>query len=123
MNEEKTLTRIDSEYEKALFERNKLQAELDRLTKKEMQDKHKIDTLKNHYKEQKRRSRNHRLIERGAILESFIPNAESYTNEQITLGDRFVQCSDVNGDGVTNIGDAMLILRLANGMISSFPVE
>lgn len=46
-----------------------------------------------------------------------------YTNEQITLGDRFVQCSDVNGDGVTNIGDAMLILRLANGMISSFPVE
>ena len=46
-----------------------------------------------------------------------------YTNEQITLEDRFVQCSDVNGDGVTNIGDAMLILRLANGMISSFPVE
>ena len=46
-----------------------------------------------------------------------------YTNEQITLGDRFVQCSDVNGDGVTNIGDAMLILRLTNGMISSFPVE
>ena len=34
MNEEKTLTRIDSEYEKALAERNKLQAELDRLTKK-----------------------------------------------------------------------------------------
>ena len=46
-----------------------------------------------------------------------------YTNEQITLEDKFVQCSDVNGDGVTNIGDAMLILRLANGMISSFPVE
>ncbi len=34
MNEEKTLTRIDSEYEKALAERNKLQAELDHLTKK-----------------------------------------------------------------------------------------
>ena len=40
MNEEKALTRIDSEYEKALAERDKLQAELDRLTKKEMQDKH-----------------------------------------------------------------------------------
>lgn len=34
MNEEKTLTRIDSEYEKALAERDKLQAELDRLTKR-----------------------------------------------------------------------------------------
>ena len=83
MNEEKTLTRIDSEYEKALAERNKLQAELDRLTKKEMQDEHKLSILKNRYKEEKRRSRNHRLIERGAILESLIPNAESYTNEQI----------------------------------------
>ena len=83
MNEEKTLTRIDSEYEKVLAERDKLQAELDRLTKKETQDKHKLDTLKNRYKEEKRRSRNHRLIERGAILESLIPHAESYTNEQI----------------------------------------
>ena len=61
MNEEKTLTRIDSEYEKALAERDKLQAELDRLTKKETQDRHKLDTLKNRYKEEKRRSRNHRL--------------------------------------------------------------
>ena len=57
MNEEKALTRIDSEYEKVLAERNKLQAELDRLTKKEMQDKHKLDTLKNRYKEEKRRNK------------------------------------------------------------------
>lgn len=83
MNEEKTLTRIDSEYEKALAERNKLQAELDRLTKKEKQEEHRLATMQNRCKELKRRSRNHRLIERGAILESFIPNAESYTNEQI----------------------------------------
>ncbi|MBQ8787351.1 MAG: DUF3847 domain-containing protein [Oscillospiraceae bacterium] len=80
---EKELIRTEADYEKALAERDKLQAELDRLTKKEMQDKHKLNTLKNRYKEQKRRSRNHRLIERGAILESLIPNAESYTNEQI----------------------------------------
>ena len=45
MNEEKALTRIDSEYEKALAERDKLQAELDRLTKKEMQDKHVISVI------------------------------------------------------------------------------
>ena len=80
---EKELIRTEADYEKALAERDKLQAELDRLTKKEMQDKHKLNTLKNRYKEEKRRSRNHRLIERGAILESFIPDAESYTNEQI----------------------------------------
>lgn len=83
MNEEKTLTRIDSEYEKALAERDKLQAELDRLTKKEKQEEHRLSTMQNRCKELKRRSRTHRLIERGAILESFIPNAESYTNEQI----------------------------------------
>lgn len=80
---EKELIRTEADYEKALAERDKLQAELDRLTKKEMQDKHKLNTLKNRYKEEKRRSRNHRLIERGAILESLIPDAESYTNEQI----------------------------------------
>ena len=80
---EKELIRTETYYEKVLAERNKLQAELDRLTKKETQDKHKLDMLKNRYKEEKRRSRNHRLIERGAILESLIPDAESYTNEQI----------------------------------------
>ena len=80
---EKELIRTEADYEKALAERDTLQAELDRLTKKEMQDKHKLNTLKNRYKEEKRRSRNHRLIERGAILESFIPDAESYTNEQM----------------------------------------
>lgn len=80
---EKELIRTEADYEKALAECNKLQAELERLTKKETQDRHKIDMLKNRYKEQKRKSRNHRLIERGAILESLIPNAESYTNEQI----------------------------------------
>ena len=80
---EKELICTEVEYEKVVAERNKLQAELDRLTKKETQDKHKLDTLKNRYKEEKRRNRNHRLIERGAILESLIPNPESYTNEQI----------------------------------------
>ncbi|MDD7517377.1 DUF3847 domain-containing protein [Ruminococcus flavefaciens] len=80
---EKELICTEAEYEKVLAERTKLQEELDRLTKKKIQDKHKLDTLKNRYNEQKRRSRNHRLIERGAILESLIPDAESYTNEQI----------------------------------------
>lgn len=80
---EKEFIRTEAEIEKVLAERNKLQAELDRLTKKEKQEEHKLSTIQNRYKEEKRRSRNHRLIERGAILESLIPNAESYTNEQI----------------------------------------
>ena len=83
MNEEKHSLVLTLNTKKALAERNKLQAELDRLTKKETQDKHKLDMLKNRYNDQKRRSRNHHLIERGAILESLIPDAESYTNEQI----------------------------------------
>ena len=83
MNDEKTLIRTEAEIKKALAGRDKLQAELDRLTKKQTQEEHKVATMQNRYKEQKRRSRNHRLIERGAILESLIPDAESYTNEQI----------------------------------------
>lgn len=80
---EKELTRTEAEIEKALAERNKLQAELERLTKKETQEEHKLAIMKNRYKEEKRRSRNHRLVERGAILESFIPNADTYSNNQI----------------------------------------
>ncbi|MGN0617401.1 MAG: DUF3847 domain-containing protein [Ruminiclostridium sp.] len=80
---EKELIHTETEIKKVFAERDKLQAELDRLTKKETQEEHKLATMQNRYKEQKRRSRNHRLIERGAILESLIPDAESYTNEQI----------------------------------------
>lgn len=80
---EKELIRTEAEIKKVLAERNKLQAELDCLTKTEKQEEHRLSTMQNRCKELKRRSRTHRLIERGAILESFIPNAESYTNEQI----------------------------------------
>jgi len=36
-------------------------------------------------REQERKARTKRLIERGAILESLIPNAAEYTNEQIKV--------------------------------------
>ena len=74
---------IESEYEKALAERRSIEAQLKKLTGKELQQTHHINALQNRYKEEKRRSRTHRLIERGAILESLIPDAESYSNEQI----------------------------------------
>ena len=74
---------IESEYEKAIAEREAIYAELKKLTGKEIQKIHHINTLQNQYKEEKRRSRTHRLIKRGAILESLIPDAEAYSNEQI----------------------------------------
>lgn len=74
---------IVSEYEKILAERDAVDAELKKLTGKEIQKIHHINSLQNRYKEEKRRSRTHRLIERGAILESLIPDAEAYSNEQI----------------------------------------
>lgn len=80
---EKNLTQTEVEYEKALAERDKLHTELERLTKKETQQTHYYNNLINRAKDLKRRQRTSRLIQRGALLESFIPDAESYTNEQI----------------------------------------
>ena len=74
---------IESEYKKALAEREAIDAELKKLTEKELQQTHHVNSLQNRYKDEKRRSRTHRLIERGAILESLIPDAEAYSNEQI----------------------------------------
>lgn len=83
MNEEAKLINIESDYERVLAEREAIEAELKKLTEKETQKAHYIELLRNRYKEEKRRSRTHRLIERGAILESVIPDAESYSNNQI----------------------------------------
>ena len=83
MNEESKLINIESDYERALAEREVVEAELKKLTEKETQKAHRIELLRNRYKEEKRRSRTHRLIERGAILESILPDAESYSNDQI----------------------------------------
>ena len=77
------LTYTEAELEKAKAERDKLQAELERLTKAEKQKTHYYNSLSDRAKDEQRRRRTSRLIRRGALLESFIPNAESYTNEQI----------------------------------------
>lgn len=80
---EKNLTQTEAELEKAYAERDKFHAEFERLTRKEEQQTHYYNNLVNRAKDQKRRQRTSRLIQRGALLESFIPDAESYTNEQI----------------------------------------
>lgn len=83
MNEEAKLINVESDYEKALSEREAIEAELKKLIEKEQQQVHHINNLRNRYKEEKRRIRTHRLIERGAILESILPDAEAYSNDQI----------------------------------------
>ena len=47
------------------------------------QGENKIKRLMQQNKQQERKDRTRRLIERGAILESKIPNAKDYSNEQI----------------------------------------
>ena len=42
-----------------------------------------LKELKNRYRVQEDKERTHRLIERGAILESLVENSEVLTNEQI----------------------------------------
>ena len=51
--------------------------------KKVSQLENQLDKSVTHYKNQERRIRTHRLIERGAIFESLIPNADTLTNEQV----------------------------------------
>ena len=47
------------------------------------QREHRLKELIQKKKEQDRKDRTHRLIERGAILESLIENPETFTNDQI----------------------------------------
>lgn len=50
---------------------------------KQLQNKKK--RLLSQQRNQERKARTHRLIERGAILESLLENPEQYTNEQIKV--------------------------------------
>ncbi|MCL2671363.1 MAG: DUF3847 domain-containing protein [Clostridiales bacterium] len=55
-------------------------------------------------KEQERKARTKRLIERGAILESLVSNADSYTNDQIKA---FLE-KTVQSDAARKILDSMV---------------
>ena len=75
---------IEEELEKAKAEKEYCEREYAKVVKKELQAKHRVSNYENKLKEEKRKKRTHRLITRGAILEKFIPNAECYSDEQIT---------------------------------------
>jgi thiamine kinase-like enzyme len=61
--------KIDGEYESAV--------------KKLEQYGHQVTILENRKIDQKRKARTRRLIERGAMLEKFISNADTLTNDEI----------------------------------------
>jgi multidrug resistance efflux pump len=53
------------------------------LEKKVRQHENQIKTILHRANNEKRKIRTHRLIERGAITESLIPNVETLNNEQV----------------------------------------
>ena len=57
--------------------------ELEKYEKKLVQLKNQEKKIRKQASLEERKKRNHRLIERGAILESFIPNAQGYSNQEI----------------------------------------
>ena len=69
--------------EKTENEIMKTQAKIEYYQQRQKQLEHQITTIENRTKEELRKSRTHRLIVRGAILESLIPNAEKLSDEQI----------------------------------------
>ncbi len=61
----------------------KSRAKKEYLENRVVQLEHQLSTLEVRARNNAQRKRTHRLIVRGAILESLIPDAENYTDEQI----------------------------------------
>ena len=58
-------------------------------------------------KERERKARTKRLIERGAILESLIPEADTFTNEQIrAFLEKTIRTESTLKTGVSATGEA-----------------
>ena len=72
-----------TELEKTEFKIAELQKEREEAQKKVKQYEHQAQKIEQRNSQLYRKIRTHRLIERGAILESFIPNAENYDNKVI----------------------------------------
>lgn len=85
--------------------KEKIQSVQDQIRQLENQRKR----LLQEQKERERKARTKRLIERGAILESLVPDADSYTNEQIQA---FLQ-ETVQTEAARKILDGMTPLKAA----------
>ena len=62
--------------------REELQAEIEDGKKKIRQFENREKTLRQKLSKEKRRTRSHRLIVRGAVFESIVPEAKSMTDEE-----------------------------------------
>lgn len=72
-----------TELEKVKAEIESKQEGKEKYEKKLVQLKNREKKLKRQVSIEERKIRTHRLIEREAILESFIPNAQDYSNQEI----------------------------------------
>lgn len=79
MDTKRELEKVKAEIESKQVE----QVEKEKYEKKLVQLKNREKKLKRQVSIEERKIRTHRLIERGAILESFIPNAQDYSNQEI----------------------------------------
>jgi outer membrane protein TolC len=73
----------DAKIAKLRAERDKTLAEIAKAEREIEQAENKIKRLINQHSKTERRARTRRLIQRGAIAEAFIPEAETLTNDEV----------------------------------------
>ena len=73
----------DAKIEKLRAEQNAVRQEIEKAEREIEQGENKIKRLMNYMSTTERKARTRRLIQRGAITEAFIPDAENLTNDEI----------------------------------------
>jgi len=73
----------DAKIEKLRAEQNAVRKEIEKAEREIEQGENKIKRLMNYMSTAERKARTRRLIQRGAITEAFIPDAENLTNDEI----------------------------------------
>jgi multidrug resistance efflux pump len=75
---------IDAKIAKLRAERDKTLAQIEKAKREIAQEENKIKRLMRKHSKQEYRARTRRLIQRGAIAEKFVDNAEDITNDEFT---------------------------------------
>jgi hypothetical protein len=75
---------INAKIAKLRAERDKTLAQIAKAEREITQDENKIKRLMRSHSKQEYKARTRRLIQRGAIAEKFVDNAESITNDEFT---------------------------------------
>jgi len=100
---DKTIYDAMTESEKLSFEKTWVAIEIQKMRLQQQKIRSKERNRREHkvLAEKTRKERTHRLIERGAILESFLSDPENMTNDQIKtlLGNMFNRNTDYGHEG------------------------